>query len=135
MIIMLVGQVARGRVAVGVGRPHGAEEKRLTIVEATNYFAKQGQASAVLEQRRQATRIRCELGLDPGEILVLREGNGPDVRWECRFPTRAAYDADMAARAGSETFSQARRVMHTLVDRFERHVYEVDESRSQRHAS
>lgn len=101
----------------------------MTIVEATNYFAKQGQAPAVLQQRRQASGIRCELGLEPGEILVLREGNGPDVRWECRFLSRAAYEADMAARAGSEAFSQARRVMHTLVDRFERHVYEVDESR------
>lgn len=101
----------------------------MTTIEATNYFAKQGEALAVLEQRRQATAIRRELGLEPGEILVLREGNGPDVRWECRFPTRTAYEADMAARAGSDAFSQARRVMHTLVDRFERHVYEVDESR------
>ncbi|MGY8638259.1 hypothetical protein RAD15_37895 [Bradyrhizobium sp. 14AA] len=101
----------------------------MTIVEATNYFAKQDQAPVVLQQRRQASGIRRELGLEPGEILVLREGNGPDVRWECRFPSRAAYEADMAARAGSEAFVQARRVMHTLVERFERHVYEVDDSR------
>lgn len=101
----------------------------MAIVEATNYFAKQGEAPAVLQLRRQATAIRRELGLEAGEILVLREGNGADVRWECRFPTRAAYEADMAARARSEAFSQARRVMHTLLDRFERHVYEVDESR------
>ncbi|MBR0857857.1 hypothetical protein [Bradyrhizobium liaoningense] len=100
----------------------------MTIVEATNYFAKQGHAPAVLQQRRQATAIRRELGLEPGDILVLREGNGPDVRWECRFLSRAAFDADMAARAGSEAFVQARRVMHTLVERFERHIYEVDDS-------
>lgn len=99
------------------------------IVEATNYFARQGQMPAVLQQRRQASGIRRELGLDPGEILVLREGNGADVRWECRFPSRAAYEADMAARAGSEAFAQARRVMHTLVERFERHIYEMDDSR------
>lgn len=101
----------------------------MTIVEATNYFAKQAQAPAVLEQRRQASGIRRQLGLEPGEIFVLSEGNGPDVRWECRFPSRAAYDADMAARAGSEAFAQARRLMHTLVERFERHIYEVDDSR------
>ncbi|WP_245284238.1 hypothetical protein [Bradyrhizobium sp. WSM2254] len=110
-------------------KTRGSEEEKLTIVEATNYFAKQGQAPVVLQQRRQASGIRRGLGLEPGEILVLREGNGPDVRWECRFATRAAYEADMAARAGSEAFSQARQMMHTLVERFERHVYEVDDSR------
>ncbi|QOZ31662.1 hypothetical protein [Bradyrhizobium sp. CCBAU 53421] len=98
------------------------------IVEATNYFAKEGKAPAVLQQRRKATAIRRELGLEPGEILVRREGSGPDVRWECRFPSLAAYEADMAARAGSEAFTQARQAMHTLVERFERHVFEMDEN-------
>jgi hypothetical protein len=101
----------------------------LTIVEATNYFAKEGQIGAVLQQRRRATAIRRELGLEPGEILVLREGRGPDIRWECRFASRGAYDADMAARAGSQAFIEARQAMHTLLERFERHVYEIVESR------
>ncbi|WP_342723495.1 hypothetical protein AAFG07_30705 [Bradyrhizobium sp. B097] len=101
----------------------------MTIVEATNYFAKDGHGPAVLQQRRSATAIRCALGLDPGEIFVLREGNGPDVRWECRFPSRKAYEADLAARAGSEAFAEARRTMHTLLERFERHIYEIDDGR------
>jgi hypothetical protein len=100
----------------------------LSIVEATNYFAKEGQIQAVLQQRRRATAIRRELGLEPGETLVRREGNGPDIRWECRFASREALDADLAARAGSGAFVEARRVMHTLLERFERHVYETDES-------
>jgi hypothetical protein len=100
----------------------------LSIIEITNYFAREGQIQAVLQQRRRATATRCELGLEPGEILVLREGNGPDIRWECRFATREAHDADLAVRAGSRAFVEARREMHTLLEQFERQVYETDES-------
>ncbi|MEO5326573.1 hypothetical protein PV773_24990 [Mesorhizobium sp. CC13] len=92
------------------------------IVEATNYFAKEGQAAEVLAQRRRATEIRLKLGLEPGRILVRLEGTGPDVRWECSFPSQEAYDADRAARAASLDFEAARKQMHTLLDRFERHV-------------
>jgi hypothetical protein len=102
-----------------------AEEKM--IVEATNYFAKEDQADEVLKQRRKATEIRRQLGLDPGRILVRTEGNGPDIRWECSFASREAYDADRAARATSPDFEAARKRMHTLLERFERHVYEVVE--------
>lgn len=94
------------------------------IVEATNYFARDGQAQAVLEQRRKATAIRLELGLEPGRTLVRIEGNGPDVRWECDFASREAFEADMATRAGSPAFADARKAMHALLERFERHVYE-----------
>lgn len=96
------------------------------IVEATNYFAKDGQAEAVLEQRLKATAIRRSLGLDPGRILIRREGNGPDVRWECSFASREAYEADMAARGSSQAFADARKAMHTLIERFERHIYEEE---------
>ncbi|MDZ5454370.1 hypothetical protein [Labrys sp. ZIDIC5] len=99
------------------------------IVETTNYYAKEGQAGAVLEQRRKASAIRCTLGLDPGRILVKREGDGPDVRWDCGFASRQAYEADRAVRAGSQAFEAARHHMHSLVLRFERHVYELDSDR------
>lgn len=92
------------------------------IVEATNYFAREGLADAVLEQRRKASEIRRGLGLEPGLILVKLEGDGPDVRWECRFASRAVYEADRAARAASPDFEEARRAMHRLLAKFERHV-------------
>ena len=94
------------------------------IVETTNYFAKPGNADAVLEQRRKATAIRRELGLDPGRIFVRLEGNGPDVRWECAFPSREDHDRDMTVRGGSNEFADARKAMHQLIERFERHVYQ-----------
>ncbi|ANH08128.1 hypothetical protein [Shinella sp. HZN7] len=92
------------------------------IVEATNYFAKEGLADAVLKQRREASDIRHRLGLAPGLILLKLEGDGPDVRWECRFASREAYEADRAARAASPDFEEARRAMHRLLVKFERHV-------------
>jgi hypothetical protein len=96
------------------------------IVEITNYFAKEGQAQAVLEQRRRASAIRMSLGLGPGLIFVRLEGNGPDVRWECSFASHADYEADMAIRKASADFSDARQAMHALVQKFERHLYAAD---------
>lgn len=95
------------------------------IVESTNYFARPGRAGAVLEQRRRATRIRTRLGLPAGRILVRIDGDGPDVRWECEFADQAAYDRDRAARKASTDFEAGRVAMHTLLERFERHVQEV----------
>lgn len=97
------------------------------IIETTNYFAREGQAAIVLAQRRKASALRRDLGLDPGRIYVKLEGAGPDVRWECRFQSHEAYEADMAVRARSEAFSTARKEMHTLLDRFERHLSVPDE--------
>lgn len=97
------------------------------IVETTNYFARDGQAAQVLAQRRKATEIRKRLGLDPGRILVRIEGGGPDVCWQCSFASRQDYEADMSARGGSQAFADARKAMHLLLERFERHVYQTDD--------
>lgn len=94
------------------------------IVETTHYYALPGRVDAVLEQRRRATDVRIKLGLLPGRILRKLEGAGPDIRWECSFETRADYDADMAVRAASAEFATARQAMHTLIERFERHLHE-----------
>jgi hypothetical protein len=92
------------------------------IVEITNYYAHPGQADAVLDQRRHATAIRVSLGLPRGRIFRKLEGAGPDVRWECEFPSRSDYDKDMSARAASAEFAAARQTMHAFLDRFERHL-------------
>lgn len=95
------------------------------IVETTNYFAKEGCQADVLRQRFAATEIRRQLGLEPGRIMTLREGPGPDVRWECTFANREAFAADMAGRNGSAEFKIAREAMHALLERFERSVFEI----------
>lgn len=92
------------------------------VIEITNYYALPGQADAVLAQRRHASEIRRQLGLPAGEIFTKLEGEGPDVRWECAFETREAYELDLARRGASEEFATARQQMHTLLARFERNL-------------
>ena len=92
------------------------------VVEITNYYALPGRVEAVLAQRRHASEIRARLGLPEGRIFTKLEGAGPDVRWECVFDSRADYERDLAARGASEEFTRARQSMHTLLERFERHL-------------
>ena len=92
------------------------------IVEITNYYARPGQADAVLQKRRYATSLRVRLGLAPGRIFRKLGDAGPDVRWECEFADQKQFDNDMAARAASTEFASARQAMHGLLDRFERHI-------------
>lgn len=98
------------------------------IVEATNYFAKRGLAAAVLEHRRKGSRLRQALGLPAGRIFVNRGGPGPDVRWECVFADEHAFRADLAARDVSPEFALQRQEMGALTERFERHVFELDDT-------
>ncbi len=95
------------------------------IVETTLYYAKPGEAANVLALRRRGNALRVALGLEPGEIFARREGAGPDVRWECRFADRTAFEADLAARDASPVFADQRRQMGALLERFERQIYEL----------
>jgi dienelactone hydrolase len=95
-------------------------------VERTAYFAKPGMAGEVLEARRCASAVRAAIGLPAGNIFVSAGGNGPDVRWECSFPTPEAHAADLAARAASAEFETVRARMRSLLARFERAVEQID---------
>jgi hypothetical protein len=97
------------------------------VIEITNYYALPGRAEAVLAQRRRASEVRVRLGLPAGRIFTKLEGAGPDVRWECAFDTRAAYEDDLARRGSSNEFSAARQTMHTLLERFERNLQQETE--------
>jgi len=94
------------------------------IVESTHYYARAGQVEAVLAQRRMANDLRMRLGLPPGRIFRKLEGDGPDLRWECPFATRAEHERDMAVRAASPEFAALRQAMRALLERFERHLQE-----------
>lgn len=96
------------------------------IVEVTNYYAKPGTADEVLIHRRRGSALREALGLPPGKIFVKVSGDGPDVRWECSFATPSDFEADMAARAKSPEFGNQRKQMGVLLERFERHVQQLD---------
>ncbi len=96
----------------------------MMFIERTNYTAKPGRAADVLQVRRRASEIRIQLGLPAGTIYQRHAGvtEGPDVEWQCGFPTLAANEQDMAARAASPAFAAVREEMHAVVDHFERHL-------------
>ena len=98
--------------------------------ERTNYYAKLGRRTDVLRIRRKASRVRIDLGLQAGTISqkVEADGEGPDVQWECHFPTAEVHKADLEARAASTDFEAVRAEMQSVIDRFERHVLERDRS-------
>jgi hypothetical protein len=127
MIIIRAPSRSVAPLWVQYGTTPGQAQEAEMIVEATNYFARNGNTSEVLEQRRRATAIRVSLGLDAGRILVKVDGDGPNVRWECAFASQEEYEADRAARKASEDFEASRKKMLTLVDRFERHIYRQDD--------
>jgi len=98
------------------------------FVEKTNYYAEEALVDEVLAIRRKACAVRADLRLPEGMIFVKeqRESDGPDVSWECTYSSRDAYEQDLAVRAASPEFEQVRRRMAAAVERFERHLNQVD---------
>ena len=94
------------------------------IFERTHYYAKPGQAQAVLAIRRKACDVRVAISLPAGTIRTKADASadGPDVAWECAFPTQQAHQADLDARAASAEFEAVRADMRDAIDRFERLV-------------
>lgn len=95
------------------------------IVSWNFYFARPGNAAAVLQQRIKASDVRAQLGLPRGRIISRIEGSEhwPDVAWRFDFPDMTAQDADMKIRADSAEFEAARLGMRQLYRRFERPLY------------
>lgn len=93
----------------------------MTIIETTQYWARDGQADAVLSTRKEASKIRIGLGLDAGVIRTRSgPGDGPDVSWTASFADEATHEADFVARAASPEFMAIRKRMSDLTVRFER---------------
>src|SRR5207245_10672725 len=79
---------------------------------------------------RDASCVRQRLGLPHALISVGAgpEAVGPDVAWQCAFPTSEAHQRDLEARATSAEFDAVRAEMGALLARFERHVWRTDET-------
>lgn len=97
----------------------------MTIVSYNFYYARSGNAAAVLEQRLRASDVRAKLGLPRGRTISRIEGDAglPDVIWRLEFADMESQDADMEARAASPEFEAIRHGMRQLYRRFERPLY------------
>lgn len=92
------------------------------IIERTHYYARPGKRDEVVAIRRRACEVRVSIGLSAGTIRVKADPafDGPDVSWECAFQDKMAHDADLRARKESRDFEAVRKVMTSLIERFER---------------
>lgn len=97
------------------------------IVSFNFYYARAGQAEAVLQQRLRASEVRQRIGLPYGRVISRTSGSGelPDVIWEHEFSDVDGHHADMAVRAASPEFEAIRAGMRQLYRRFERPLFEV----------
>lgn len=95
------------------------------IVSHNYYYARPGNAEAVLRQRLRACDVREKIGLPRGRVLQKIEGvtELPDVMWEIEFDDTSGHHIDMAARAASPEFEAIRHGMRLLYRRFERPLY------------
>lgn len=97
------------------------------IVVQNRYFARYGKRDEALRTRQRASQVRADAGRPVGRILV-SVGQGhpvPDFVWECDYPNMDARDEDAAWADNSSEFEEVREVMSTLLERFERLVFEV----------
>lgn len=100
----------------------------MTVVVQNRYFIRAGQEDEGLRTRRAASAVRTDAGRPPGRVLIpVNPPDGaPDFIWECEYPTLEAREEDAAWADSSAEFTAVREHMGTLLERFERVVFEVD---------
>jgi hypothetical protein len=85
------------------------------ILVHQRYIAKPGLFDQVLETRIEASRRLSDLGVPVGQIwIALRDvpgsprGNGPDLIWECTYPTLEERERVRAFQEGDPAFHAIR---------------------------
>ena len=105
----------------------GHAQSAKSIVVQNHYYPKPGRESEVYEWRLHASDVRAKLGLPKGRVLRKINGTGgPYVIWECEYVSVDAREKDIALIDQSEEFKKVQEHMGTLIDKFERSIWEVD---------
>lgn len=98
------------------------------IVVQNYYFAKAGKTEEVYRWRLHASDMREKLGLRRGRVLH-RFGDSshqPDVIWECDYPDMKSREDELKALENNPEFDAVMEYMDTLIDRFDRAIWEVE---------
>jgi len=92
------------------------------IVVQNFYYPKPGKENEVLETRQRASKVRGQLGLPVGRILLRTSVSTtqPYIIWECEYPSLQAREEDVAKLDGSEDFTKVQEHMGTLLEKFDR---------------
>jgi len=104
-----------------------AQEARPIVVQNL-YYPKPGKEEDVFQWRLHASDVRAKLGLPAGRVFKKISGDATYyVVWECDYSSPAAREADVKALDKSPEFTKVQEHMGTLIQKFERNVWEVNE--------
>lgn len=106
-----------------------AQDKPIVVIN--QYWAKEGKIQEVYAHRLYASEVRKKLGLPVGQVLlrVSEDNNSPHVIWQCEYPSEAARKEDIQQLDASGEFEPVMEKMGTLIDKFQRVIYEVAEKK------
>jgi hypothetical protein len=97
------------------------------ILVQNHYYPKEGKEKEVYEWRLHASDVRENLGLPKGRVLKRISGeNKPYVIWQCEYPSLEAREIDVKELDKSEEFKKVQHHMGTLLEKFERSVWEIN---------
>jgi hypothetical protein len=111
-------------------------ESKSVIVSQNYYYAKPGKETEVLNWRLHFCDLLEKLGCKRGRVLRrLKDSKGdevtaddPDVIWEVEYPDWDSLARDVQKQYGSPELKAAVEHMHTLLRKFERRKWQVQES-------
>jgi hypothetical protein len=98
------------------------------LVARNFYFAKPGNEATVLATRREASRVRQELGVTHGDILFRERGDSlPVVLWSTHIAALTPELRQREARATNDpAFASVSQRMRALLDRFATSLWRVE---------
>ncbi len=99
------------------------------IVEQLRYYVNDQDREQLILARRQVNRVRSELGLPPGKILLADSGleEGPSLIWQCSYEDESHMAAVEVSLIGNSEYEAARNRVSGLATRVELELYTFDE--------
>jgi hypothetical protein len=99
------------------------------LIEQIRYFFNDEARDEILDVRRQESRIREDMGLPRGVILLpdTAPDDEPMLAWQCGYEDESEMGAVEQALLGSDEYRAVRNRLGDLVTRVEMELYVTDE--------
>ena len=100
------------------------------LIEQIRYFFAEDDRDEILEVRRQESRIREEMGLPRGVILIPDSSpdDEPMLAWQCGYEDESEMGTIEQSLLGSDAYREVRNRLGDLVTRAEMELYVTDET-------
>jgi hypothetical protein len=99
------------------------------IIEQIRYYTDEATLEQLLGIRREVGRLRQELGLPPGFVLIADPppDDGPAMIWQCGYEDESEMGLAEAKLIGNTDYESARSRLAALAMRVELELYMSDE--------